>query len=398
MTPPALLSRSAPSGRPLGVRSRLLLAAAHVPLLLVPVLLAVFLSDTTSPLDRAIATAAAIGVCLLQVRHALAAADGVRPPAWPLSLLALAVLVYLPLTWLPQSWIITQWALVASLVMLLPRRTGAALGALVVLVSEAVLTLQAVQQYALGPLVTAWAAAYNLTVAALGPIALLAATRLVRVLDDLSAAHAELAEAAVAQDRLRISRDLHDVLGQSLSAVSLKGELAMRLWATDRPAALAEVESLTAVARAALRDVTAVAFDRHPTSVRSELDGAAGLLRAAGIETRIEVALSDTPRAQNDALGWVLREGVTNVLRHSTATRVTIRGDQHDGRLHLELVNDGAVPDGATPDGATPDGAAPGSGIAGLTARLAPLGGVLTSGPLPGGRFRLAVDLPEELP
>jgi two-component system sensor histidine kinase DesK len=162
----------------------------------------------------------------------------------------------------------------------------------------------------------------------------------------------------------------------------------MRLWTTDRPAALAEIESLTTVARAALRDVSAVAFDRHPTSVRSELDGAAALLRAAGIETRIEVALPDTPRVQDDALGWVLREGVTNVLRHSTATQVTIRGGQHGGRLHLELVNDGA----------TGDGGAPGSGLAGLTARLAPLGGVLTAGELPGARFRLAVDLPEELP
>lgn len=367
MTPPTLLGRSAPSARPLGVRSRLLLAVAHVPLLLGPVLLAVLVVDTTGRPDPAAVAAAAVAVCLLQIRHGLAAAHGVRPPGWPLTLLALAVLVYLPLTWLPYTWIITQWAFVASLVMLLPRRVGPALGALVVLGSEAVLTLQVAAQYALGPVVSSWAAAYNVTVAALGPIALLAATRLIRVLDDLSAAHAGLADTAVAQDRLRISRDLHDVLGQSLSAVSLKGELAMRLWATDRQAALAEVESLTAVARAALRDVSAVAFDRHPTSVRSELDGAARLLRAAGIETRIEVTLSDTARAQDDALGWVLREGVTNVLRHSEATRVTIRGSRHGGRLHLELVNDGA-----TPDDGTPDDAAPGSGLAGLTARLAP--------------------------
>ncbi len=388
MTTPALLGRSAPSERPLGRRSLWLLAAAHVPLLLVPVLIAVFLADTSDPADPMITAAAAIAVCVLQIRHGLAAAHGVRPPGWPLTLLALAALVYLPLIWLPNAWIITQWALVASMIMLLPRPAGPVLAALVVVGSEAVLTVQVVQQYGLGPVVSAWAAAYNLTVAALGPIALLAATGLIRVLDDLSAARAELAEAAVAQDRLRISRDLHDVLGQSLTAVSLKGELAMRLWTTDRPAALAEIESLTTVARAALRDVSAVAFDRHPTSVRSELDGAAALLRAAGIETRIEVALPDAPRVQDDALGWVLREGVTNVLRHSTATRVTIRGGQHGGRLHLELVNDGA----------THDGGAPGSGLAGLTARLAPLGGVLTAGELPGDRFRLAVDLPEELP
>lgn len=159
---------------------------------------------------------------------------------------------------------------------------------------------------------------------------------------------------------------------------------------------MAEVESLTGVARAALRALSAVTFDRHPTSVPGELDAAARLLKAAGIRTRIDVALPGVaaggagrtqPRVQDDALGWVLREGVTNLLRHSSATEVTIRGGRRDGRLELEIVNNGARSNGA-----------PGSGLAGLAARLEPLGGVLSARRLPGERFRLAVDLPEELP
>lgn len=382
-------------GGALRPRYRRLLVAAHVPLLLVPGVLAVVLDGgpgRPGPATIAVAAAAATAVCALQVRHAVAVAGDLRPAAWPATLGLLAALVYLPLWWLPSSWIVTQFALVASLVLLLPRRAALPLAVLLVVGSEAVLTVQALREGAPPLAVTAWSAVYNLAIAAFGPVVLVAATHLVRVLDDLSAARAELAEAAVRQERLRISRDLHDVLGQSLAAVSLKGELALRLLDTDRTAATAELESLVGVARAALRDVGTVAFDRNPTSVRDELAAAGRLLDAAGIATTVDVTLpagAAVPRVQDDALGWVLREGVTNVLRHSAATRVEIRAGQRDGRIHLEIVNDGAPADGA-------DGG--GTGLDGLGARLAPLGGVLSAGRAGDGRFRLAVDLPEELP
>jgi two-component system, NarL family, sensor histidine kinase DesK len=89
---------------------------------------------------------------------------------------------------------------------------------------------------------------------------------------------------AIGQERLRVSRDLHDLLGQSLSAVSLKGDLAKRLLHRDLAAARAEIEGLTKVARGALRDMRAVTSDQHAVSLPTETDGATALLQAAGVE------------------------------------------------------------------------------------------------------------------
>src|SRR5437867_996880 len=101
-----------------------------------------------------------------------------------------------------------------------------------------------------------WSISYLTTALLLGAGGLFAAARLVRAIDDLRAARAELAELAVGRERLRISRDLHDLLGHTLSAVSLKGDLALRLLErNEQPRAAAEIESLTAVARSALRDM-----------------------------------------------------------------------------------------------------------------------------------------------
>jgi two-component system sensor histidine kinase DesK len=120
-------------------------------------------------------------------------------------------------------------------------------------------------------------------------------------------------------------------------------------------------------------------------SLRAELDGAGALLAAAGIRTQIDVALPGPGPAVDEALGWVLREAVTNVLRHSEATEVGIRADRAGGRVHLEIVNDGARGTGDA-----------GSGLAGLADRVRPLGGVVDGRRAPGGRFRLTVELPEE--
>ncbi|WP_176946322.1 sensor histidine kinase [Blastococcus aurantiacus] len=369
------------------------MVAAHLPLLAASVLSVLF--DTRpDPLGPAATAALAVGagalVLALHVRHALAFAAGVVPRAWPITLAALTTLVYVPLGWLPGGWLVIQWALAASLVMLLPRRMGAALAALLVLGSEIVLSGHVIRTAGLPPAVAGWSAVYNMVVAVLGPVALLAVIRLVRVLDELSAARAQLAQTATQRERLRISRDLHDLLGQSLTAMSLKGDLALRLVNGDRPAAIAELEGLVGIGRAALRDVRTVAFDRHPTSFDDELAAARQLLHAAGIVARIETApFSDAMSAAEDqALGWLLREGVTNVLRHSEATHVVIRAERCPGQRRLEIVNDGT--------GSAPGPGATGSGLDGLRDRIAPLGGTLTAGALDGETFRLAVDLPEE--
>src|SRR5262249_58919238 len=114
--------------------------------------------------------------------------------------------------------------------------------------------------------------------------------------------------------------DLHDLLGHSLSAISLRGDLARRLLSSNVHAARAEIEGLTEVARDALRDVRAITRDEHAVSLRTETDGAAALLSAAGIDARIDVNLPDLARPAEEVLAWAGREGLTHVLRHSQAT------------------------------------------------------------------------------
>jgi two-component system sensor histidine kinase DesK len=218
-----------------------------------------------------------------------------------------------------------------------------------------------------------------------GAVALYGAARLVRVLDELEATRTELAELAIGRERLRISRDLHDLLGHSLSAISLKGDLATRLLHSDPHAASAEIEGLTGVARDALRGVRAITRDEHAMSLRTETDGAAALLGAAGIDARIDVDLPDLARPTEEMLAWAVREGITNVLRHSEATTCSVTAARRDGMVRLEMVNDRAHP---------PTGR--GSGLAGLAARARALSGWASGERTHGGRFRLLVEVPEE--
>ena len=214
---------------------------------------------------------------------------------------------------------------------------------------------------------------------------LFAAARLVRAVEDLQTARAELAELAVGRERLRISRDLHDLLGHTLSAVSLKGDLALRLLErNEHSRAAAEIESLTAVARSALRDMRDVAHDAHHVSFATDANSAVSLLATAGIETQIDVQVSDTSPAVDDLLGWALREGVTNVLRHSAATRCAISIRRDAGRVVLMMENDGAAP-----------AALGGHGLNGLAARASALSGVANGTSLPDGQFCLLVHVPE---
>jgi two-component system sensor histidine kinase DesK len=207
------------------------------------------------------------------------------------------------------------------------------------------------------------------------------AARLIRAARELRAARAEL---ALGQDRLRVSRDAEDRVSQSLSAVSLMGDLALRLLPDDPAAARAEIESLTATARDALHEVQAATRRAHVAGLRTEADGAMRLLAAAGIDTHIDVE-AYVPGPSVDVLAWALREGVTNVLRHSEASTCSITAARSDRSVRLEIVNDGA----RAPSG-------PGSGLTKLTELARAVSGSVTAGPTRDGGFRLLVELPEE--
>jgi two-component system sensor histidine kinase DesK len=186
-----------------------------------------------------VAVLVAIPIGVIQLRHGLAAARGARPRGWRLTFGALVVLVYLPMLWWTWNWAAMQWFVMASAPMLLRGPTA-------VLITDAPL-LGTVTTAFVDPVLGSGLAHgadesfYWVTGLGLGAFAVFGSARLVRALDELQAARAELAEAAVGRERLRMSRDLHDVPGQALSAVSLKGDLALALLPHDPVAGRAEL-------------------------------------------------------------------------------------------------------------------------------------------------------------
>jgi two-component system, NarL family, sensor histidine kinase DesK len=199
----------------------------------------------------------------------------------------------------------------------------------------------------------------------------------------LSLAREQIARLAVGEERLRFARDLHDLIGHSLSVIALKSELAGRLIKNTPGLAAHEVEDIEKVARDALREVReAVAGYRQPT-LAAELAGAHEALTAAGIEDHVEQDHTPLPPTVEAVLAWTVREGVTNVMRHSQAKRCAIRIMNRDGRATVEVVDDGR---GGTPK--------EGSGLHGLRERVLERGGTLTAEPLPHDGFRLRVALP----
>jgi two-component system, NarL family, sensor histidine kinase DesK len=327
--------------------------------------------------------AAALGG--LQLRHSQAGLrGGGRPRGWPASLLATVLLAYVPTWWFSWDWAGTQWFVLASAALLLGRRVALPIGA-VAGANAAVFAHGSWREGAnLGE--TVFWTVYWLALVVMGSLALYAAARLVRVAQEVHATRLGLAAAAVGRERLRVSRDLHDLLGQSLSAVSLKADLAVRWLPSDPAAARAEAQELTGLARSALRDVRAVTHDEHVMSLGNEVDAATALLDAAGVETDVEVDvdLAGLPSPTDVVLAWAVREGTTNLLRHSDAQACRIRASRRDGVVRLEVVNDGA----RGPVGS-------GTGIAGVTQRAQAVSGSVTAGSQAGGRFRLVVEVPD---
>jgi two-component system sensor histidine kinase DesK len=214
-------------------------------------------------------------------------------------------------------------------------------------------------------------------------------SRLVRTVRELREAREQLARLAVAEERLRFARDLHDLLGHSLSSIALKSELAGRLLPAAPDKAAAEVRDIEGVARKALREVReAVAGYRKPT-LDEELDGARQILEAAGIACEIERNVGMLPNDIDAVLAWVIREGSTNVIRHSRAKHCKIRLIQEGGEIHAEITDDGV---GFSSEGN--ETFTNGSGFSGLAERVAASGGKFEAKSLSGGGFSLRISLP----
>jgi two-component system sensor histidine kinase DesK len=196
--------------------------------------------------------------------------------------------------------------------------------------------------------------------------------------------------AAINEERLRIARDLHDLLGHNLSLIALKSELAQRLVESAPDRAANEMRDVEQVARQALKEVReAVASYRQPT-LASELRGAREMLTAAGIAYRAEYdagAISGLSTTVESVLAWTVREGVTNVIRHSGARQCTVLIARDEQSVRVEVADDGKAVSTETSDSG-------GNGLRGLAERVTALGGRFAAGPAERGGFRLEVVVP----
>ncbi|MSZ75963.1 MAG: histidine kinase [Actinobacteria bacterium] len=192
---------------------------------------------------------------------------------------------------------------------------------------------------------------------------------------DLVRAHEQNASLAVENERTRFARDLHDILGHSLTVITVKAELAQRLLDVDPARARAEVADLERLSRDALADVRRAVEGYRELTLPGELTRARMALSAAEIRADLPNATDEVPSDLRELFAWTVREGVTNVVRHSRATTCEVR----IGPTAAEVRDDGIGPQHAA-----------GSGLAGLGERAAAVGAtVVTTSLDPGFSLRV---------
>ncbi|MFD9125583.1 sensor histidine kinase [Kitasatospora sp. NPDC059571] len=326
--------------------------------------------------------AALLVLMVLQNVNSLPGRGGPRPRYWVWTLSAQALLTYLPFLALGDSWVGMPGFLAGSLLLWLPSPAswlswGGVVASILVIETRVGGDVGSALYYTMGTVIS------SLTVFGL--------TRLVDLVVELRRARAELARLAVAEERSRVARDLHDLLGYSLSAITLKGELAYRLVAPRPERAREEITTMLSLSRQALADVRTVASAYRNMSLESEATAARAILASAGIETAVAVHCGRIGEEVGTALATVLREGVTNLLRHSKAQSCTIEAATEDGTVRLVLRNDGV---GAPP--AEPGRR--GTGLDNLAGRLRELGGRLSFETSRDGWFTLTAEVPVKVP
>jgi two-component system, NarL family, sensor histidine kinase DesK len=185
----------------------------------------------------------------------------------------------------------------------------------------------------------------------------------------------------VEQERNRFARDLHDILGHSLTVITVKTELAQRLLDIDIERTRAELADLEMLSRESLADVRRAVQGYREISLPGEIARARLALTAAGIEHVLPNSTDDVPAEHRELFAWTIREGVTNVIRHSGAETCTV-GLSVD---RVSVVDDGRGPNGSAPAG---------HGLSGLHERAAALGARVAAGRAGSAGFRLEVEVP----
>ncbi len=198
---------------------------------------------------------------------------------------------------------------------------------------------------------------------------------------ELAETRVELARLAAENERIRSARDLHDLLGHSLTTITVKAGLARQLGAADPARSQQEIAEVEELARRSLADVRAAVTSYRDVSLAGELATGRELLRAAGITADLPRAVDAVEPSNQELFGWVVREGLTNVVRHAHASSCSVRLSP----CSVEIVDDGVGGNGAS-----------GNGLAGLRERVAAAGGVVDAGPAEPKGWRLRVSLAPE--
>lgn len=222
-------------------------------------------------------------------------------------------------------------------------------------------------------------------------LAMLGLRRMVDLTRELTAARQELARLAVSEERLRFSRDLHDLLGHSLSLIALKSDLVRRMVGGKQVApeisdVAQEISDIESVARRALTEVREAVSGYRRQTLAAELDCALETLKIAGMHAALTTDTPPMSPAVEALLGYVVREGVTNVVRHSRASRCEITLRHADDVVALDILDDGI--------GATDTARSSGSGLVGLHERITGAGGSLHASSASGGGFQLTATVP----
>jgi two-component system sensor histidine kinase DesK len=235
----------------------------------------------------------------------------------------------------------------------------------------------------LPPVIGGWNAEFDPTTGislALVSLAMWAFFGIIHTNHALDEARAEVATLAAEGERNRIARDLHDLLGHSLTTITVKAGLARRLAEHDPARASVEIGEVEELARQALTDVRAAVSNFRAVTLATELATAQEVLRATGVEARVLSPTDVVDADLQELFGWVVREGTTNVVRHSRATTCTIEL----GPRSIVIADDGK---GAPPG-------SEGNGLTGLRERVRPFGGTVEAAGPPGQGWRLAVSVP----
>jgi two-component system sensor histidine kinase DesK len=209
-------------------------------------------------------------------------------------------------------------------------------------------------------------------------LVVLATMHLIKTNEDLAIARSQIARLAAENERSRIARDLHDLLGHSLTAITVKAGLAARLGNSDPPRAIREISEVEALARRSLADVRAAVGNYRDVTLAGELASGRELLRAAGIAADLPRAVEVVDPTHQELFGWVVREGLTNVVRHAHAHSCTVRLSQSS----VEILDDGVGGSNTS-----------GNGLSGLRERVSAVGGVVDVGPIDPTGWCLRVSL-----